>query len=201
MPISTHVNPAVHRGFSLLEVMVVVTLIALFATVAVPAMVRQGSELEDSTRRLAGTLRLMHEHSLFRSEMVALRLRADGYTPLRFSAEEAAFVPLVTDRLDAVALPEQLLLEWQLDSPEENQTDWAGITEQRLEAMQDARGEDSEREDATEAGDSEFPQVFFFPSGEASPVAFRVRADEGDERQVRLGALGDVSRTRDEEAP
>lgn len=223
MPTSTQTSPATHRGFSLLEVMVVVTLIALFATVAMPALMRAGGgDLEDSTRRLVETLERLREQSLFRSEVLALRLSPHGYTPLRYDIDEQAFLELETDRLTAVELTEEIGLEWELDSIED-EPDLRDLAKQRLNAMRESKGSgDTERDasrnpsrnggmrgDAAESGtdepasekevDKEFPQVFFFPSGEASPVRFRLVAEQGEERLIRLGALGTIHRGEEEQ--
>lgn len=224
MPTSTHVSPATHRGFSLLEVMVVVTLIALFATVAMPALMRAGGGgLEDSARRLTGTLELLRERSLFRSEVLALRLSAHGYTPLRYDIDKQAFTELETDRLAAVELTEDISLEWDMDGLRD-EPDLRELAKQRLNTLRESRNsDDTERKGARnpsrngvasnqagargdtgeaeseEDADKEFPQVFFFPSGEASPVRFRVVEAQGETRLIRLGALGTIKRGEEEE--
>ena len=83
-------------GFTLLEIMVVVGLIALLSAV----VVSQGNwtsddrQLEQESARLKDTLSLLNERSLFSGQLLALRLRHDGWEPRAYDIAAADFMPI-----------------------------------------------------------------------------------------------------------
>lgn len=192
------------RGFSLLEILLVTALLALFASIALPLVNRQGNprDFEWQAVRLRDTMQRLYENSLFRGEMLALRLAEDGYEPLRYDPERGAFALADTrGALGPFELPEGIHLSWQLDDDQadDDPVDVTALAKQRLlrnrsreVKLGDSGEDDLGLEDAP-------PQLFFFPSGEVTPATLTiVDGDSGALRQLGIDALGRVWLTGDD---
>lgn len=185
-PRRTAKKPSQTSGFTLLEVLVVVTLLALFASMTLPMMGRDssGEDLDYQAERLRNTVQMLAENSLFRGQLLALRLSAHGYQPLGYSVDERKFVDIITDdALVAYDIPEQYLLEWQLLEDQ-------STGEKTLAYVADALiAEDTRVGDSTDAkakhGKLQPPQMYFFPSGESTPITVLLRDSEAS-RELRV---------------
>ena len=121
----------------------------------------------------------MTEQSLFRGDLLAMRFTETGWEPLRYDVTKAEFLPLPAP-LQAVTLPDNLHLEWQLEQDRDDQGPGIAETAEVLMVEDISAGEKPDP-----------PQMFFFPSGEASPVAiWLVDDDAGVRRQLTVDALG-----------
>ncbi|MEP5232475.1 MAG: type II secretion system minor pseudopilin GspH [Alloalcanivorax sp.] len=207
-------------GFTLLEIMVVVGLIALLSAV----VVSQGNwtsddrQLEQESARLKDTLALLNERSLFSGQLLALRLRHDGWEPLAYDIAAADFLPIEDTALKPRQIPPALELVWQLDElADEEQASLSQVAETlvkkdtSLDLGEDAVGEGDEEEarqqDSNRESDEEdekaFPQIFFFPSGEVSPVTLAMQSQDDLEQVQRwqisaLGQIKDPDREQDD---
>ena len=177
-------------GFTLLEILVVVFLMVAISTVVVVAALRGGGQ-DASAKALAelsDTVVLMTEQSLFRGDLLAMRFTETGWEPLRFDVTEADFLPLPAP-LKATVLADGIRLEWQLDQDGDNRGPTIAAAAEALTA-----------EDISPDEKPKPPQMFFFPSGEASPVTIRlIDEDTGVRRQLTVDALGVVSIAEDEQ--
>jgi len=210
-------------GFTLLEIMVVVGLIALLSAV----VISQGNwtsddrQLEQESARLKDTLALLNERSLFSGQLLALRLRHDGWEPLAYDISAADFLPIEDTALKPRQIPPSLELVWQLDElADEEQASLSQVAETlvkkdtSLDLGEGTVGEGDEQEarqqDGTsvseggEEGEDEkaFPQIFFFPSGEVSPVTLAMQSMNDLEQVQRwqisaLGQIADPDREQD----
>lgn len=183
-------------GFSLLEIMVVAALVALLAAVAVPTIMRNpgGDAVSEHADRLSGFLQQLNEQSLFLGQMLAVRFETDAVHPLRFAQEEGQFVAMEgAGELGTLELPEALRLEWRLEKTDERQ----GVNLREAVSSRMMADEDDTREPDEEASP---PQVFFFPSGEVTPITLWLRHQEREGEGVRLelNSLGRVQRPADE---
>lgn len=173
------------HGFTLLEVLVVVTLLALLASLVIPMMGRdpQADNIGFQAAQLRDRLQQLSENSLFRGEVMALRLEPDGYTPMRYVAETQTLEPFDTDELLAPqTLPEDYLLEWELEKNDDPREQTLQDASQLLFAGKDEKVEKNL-----------LPQLFFFPSGEATPVQLWLRnSATGEQRELQLDAIGRV---------
>jgi len=207
-------------GFTLLEIMVVVGLIAFLSTV----VVSQGNwtsddrQLEQESARLKDTLALLNERSLFSGQLLALRLRHDGWEPLAYDIAAADFLPIEDTALKPRQIPPALELVWQLDElADEEQASLSQVAETLVKKdisldlgedtvgegdEEEARQQDSNRE-SDEEDEKAFPQIFFFPSGEVSPVTLAMQSQDDLEQVQRwqisaLGQIKDPDREQDD---
>ncbi len=207
-------------GFTLLEIMVVVGLIALLSAV----VVSQGNwtsddrQLEQESARLKDTLALLNERSLFSGQLLALRLRHDGWEPLAYDIAAADFLPIEDTALKPRQIPPALELVWQLDElADEEQASLSQVAETLVKKdtsldlgedtvgegdEEEARQQDSNRE-SDEEDEKAFPQIFFFPSGEVSPVTLAMQSQDDLEQVQRwqisaLGQIKDPDREQDD---
>lgn len=192
---TTNNNARPASGFSLLEIMVVAALIALLAAVAVPTLMRNpgGGGLSEQSDRVSALLQQLSEQSLFLGQLLAVRLESDAVRPLRFAHEEGAFVAMEgAGELSALELPDDLRLEWRL----ENSVDQQGVNLREAVSSRMMGDEDNSGSPDKGEEDSTPPQVFFFPSGEATPITLwlRHRGAEGEGVRLELNSLGRVER-------
>ncbi|MBD3645357.1 type II secretion system minor pseudopilin GspH [Alcanivorax sp.] len=195
------IRPVDQAGFTLLEIMVVVMLMGLLTAV----LVSQGNwtsddrQLEEEAARLEDTLALLNERSLFSGQLLALRLQTTGWTPLAYDRIEGDFLPVDDTALKAHRLPPSLELVWELDDLGEDQARLSDVAETLVQDdVMAGTGEgllDGEEGDESDQDDEVFPQVFFFPSGEVSPLTLTLRAydDVEAEQRLRVSALGQFS--------
>lgn len=198
---SMRLRPVDQAGFTLLEIMVVVMLMGLLTAV----LVSQGNwtsddrQLEEEAARLEDTLALLNERSLFSGQLLALRLQTTGWTPLAYDRIEGDFLPVDDTALKAHRLPPSLELVWELDDLGEDQARLSDVAETLVQDdVMAGTGEgllDGEEGDESDQDDEVFPQVFFFPSGEVSPLTVTLRAydDVEAEQRLRVSALGQFS--------
>lgn len=216
-------------GFTLLEILVVVGLVAMLslAVLVVPVWVDDQRQLDSESASLADTLTMLNEQSLFSGRLMALRVTERGWTPLTYDVGERAFVPAQGNGLQANRLPESLELTWQYDDlPDDDEEERIslqdaakqlvsddpfggdeGLLDAERERAEERDGErDGERRDDEEEEDEDaLPQVFFFPSGETTPITFTVRSREDVDLEARrrmsaLGKVRDPDRDEEEEA-
>ena len=188
-------------GFTLLEIMVVVMLMGLLTAVLVSQgnWTSQARQLEEEAARLEDTLALLNERSLFSGQLLALRLQTTGWTPLAYDRIEGDFLPVDDTALKAHRLPPSLELAWELDDLGEDQARLSDVAETLVQDdVMAGTGEgllDGEEGDESDQDDEVFPQVFFFPSGEVSPLTVTLRAydDVEAEQRLRVSALGQFS--------
>lgn len=200
------------RGFTLMEIMVVVALVALMSAVVISqgSWVSDDNQLDQEVARLQDTLELMNESSLFSGQLMALRLRHNGWTPLAYDREEQQFMPVNRPGVERRDLPASLELVWQLDNSDnldqrgEKQLSLKDVAEKLVEddpmgeaggALLDKTSQKESDSESDQEDDKPFPQVFFFPSGETSPVTLTLRSREDLEMEIRrrLTSLGQVS--------
>ena len=137
------------RGFTLLELLVVVFIIALFAGVAVLSLGVLGSdrELRREAERLSTLLDLGHEEALMQGRDFGVLFSARSYRFVMFDYQSGSWViPADDDMLRERQLPEQLNLSLRLED-----------RDVALEA------------DLVDVTDTAEPQVLVLSSGEMTP--------------------------------
>lgn len=194
------------QGFSLLELMVVVALVGLIAAMVVPTLTGPDTDsLDDAADSIRGHLAAVADRSLMRGELLAVRLERQRLELLRYDFREQAFVPLEDAGKAEIRLEEPLFIEWQFGDDGEGEPALADVVESRLEDKAGKRFGSGKQRSGTvpegDAGDEEdesketFPQLFFFPSGEATPTTLWIRDSEADrEITLKLDSLGRLER-------
>ena len=190
-------------GFTLLEILVVVMLIGLLTAVAIfqGSWTSDDRQLEQATARLRDTVTLLNERSLFSGQLMALRLEHNGWTPLAYDRVEGEFLPVDDTSLKPYSMPASLELVWQIDELDDAEGQEQATLEDVAKVLveddvmagsDDLLENDEQRENDDEEEEKPFPQMFFFPSGEVSPVTLSVRSleDLDQERRLQVTALG-----------
>lgn len=209
------------EGFTLLEILVVVGLVAMLslAVLVVPVWVDDQRQLDSESASLADTLTMLNEQSLFSGRLMALRVTERGWTPLTYDVGERAFVPAQGNGLQANRLPESLELTWQYDDlPDDEDEERVSLQDAAKQLVSDDpfggddqgllgddRDEPEDERDEEEEDQEPLPQVFFFPSGETTPITFTVRSRQDLDLEARrqmtaLGKVRDPDRDEEEEA-
>jgi general secretion pathway protein H len=178
-------------GFTLLEVLVVMTLMAAITTLVMVGLLRgnvSGEPSRQQALRLQDVMILMSEQSMFRGQLLALRLQTQGWEPLVYDPTVGDFIPMGSP-LGPVILEPSLQIEWLLaEQRDRDQVQIADVGEQLFSEAREESGKDA------------IPQVFFFPSGEVSPLTVLIRDQEsGVESRLDVDALGRVSIPEEEQ--
>jgi len=208
-------------GFSLPEILEVVGRVAMLslAVLVVPVWVDDQRQLDSESASLADTLTMLNEQSLFSGRLMALRVTERGWTPLTYDVGERAFVPAQGNGLQANRLPESLELTWQYDDlPDDEDEERVSLQDAAKQLVSDDpfggddqgllgddRDEPEDGRDEEEEDQEPLPQVFFFPSGETTPITFTVRSRQDLDLEARrqmtaLGKVRDPDRDEEEEA-
>lgn len=172
------------RGFTLLEVLVVVTLIALTSAILVPALLRVNTTAPaDVADQLADTLTELSERSLFLGQVTALEITPQSYMPFYYDVATSTFLPFNETTLQSVTLPESITLAWQ---PDDSQ-----LEKQVVEGIEQA---ESSAQKLNEKVRKTVPQIYFLPGGQASSGRLILTAADGKVSRLALDALGQVQR-------
>ncbi len=141
------------KGFTLLEVMVVVVIIGIVLGIVTITVDTRREKVSDAVDRLASITRLASEEAVLRSRELALEIKPGGYLFLTLGRE--GFMPLEGDPLlRERKLPEDLELELYL----------AGEPVE-IDAQENDLSGNVERP----------PRIYLFSSGEITPFELRIR--------------------------
>lgn len=158
-----------HRGFTLIEMVVVAFIIALLSAVMVPRLFSDPAKksLEREREKLNTLIHLAREDAVFESRDLALGFSNEGYAFYipNDGRAETAWVPMTTN-------DDRMFGQRQL--PEGHHLV--------------VRVEDLELDLEDEL--PEQPQVFILSSGESTPFSFSVNYDEREGRMLAYDALG-----------
>jgi general secretion pathway protein H len=172
--------PSSERGFSLLELLVVVTIIGIMAGTAVLSMGILGAdrEIEREVSRLRSLVELLREEALMQGRDYGLLFGETGYRFYIYDHAESSWLEPTADRLlREHVLPEQLALAVTMED-----------RELVLAPRFDARVLEDPR-----------PQVMIYSSGEITPFEAAIRRDGGSARFLVTGHIdGKVEAAEDE---
>ena len=179
-------------GFSLLEILVVVTLIAGLAALVMPALIgsNPAKDRDLERQKLERLVVLASDYSLFRGQLVGFQLTADEVIPTVFDLEKKQFLPIEEPGLASLSFEEPVTLEWELDDQPDTDVDGPSLDV--------AAGQIVKTEPDVEA--RPLPALFFFPSGEATPVKLFVRhPDVEGQLTIEVDAMGRIVEPEDDD--
>jgi len=166
------VAPAAERGFTLLELLVVVAIVGIMVGAVVLSIGAVGPdrEAEQEVERLRGLIDLLHEDSLMQSRDYGLMLTTGGYRFYIYDYKQLKWIQVAGDRLlGEHAVRKQLELGLALD------------------------GKDVELEKKFETIDREKdpqPQIMILSSGELTPFQLDVSRVNINGHYALTGELG-----------
>lgn len=157
------------RGFTLLEVLVVMLIIGVLISFAVLSISRGDTSLRDESQRLAALIRLAGQEAISQGQEFAVEFDQGGYAFVTFDGE--AWQPVADDELlRRRELPQHLVIDVELEG-------------ERLVLAGQAQGEEKETP----------PRIFLLSSGEMSPFDLTLRkSGAGGGYHITGTARGDV---------
>jgi general secretion pathway protein H len=179
-----------NRGFSLLELLVVVTIIGIFAGVAVLSMGVLGSDrtIEREALRLKSLMELVREEAVMQSRDFGVLFGEDGYRFYTYDYQQLKWVPPSDDKLFA---------EHALEAP----LNMTLRVEDRDLVLETPERDSADEGDTAEKGDSARgpePQVLILSSGEMTPFEADIYRDFTGGRFVLTAGLdGQIEITQD----
>lgn len=174
------------RGFTLLEIMIVIVIVGIIATVAVISFGALGRdrEMEDAAERIGAIINQTREESELQGFDVGMRVGISSYDFLRFDARKQLWLPIVDDKLmSARELQPGLRLRLWLEGREV-------VLKENLQASDEKRKEDSQDEEKSlldsEAEDKKEkenpPQIMILSNGDLNSFELQLERDDGDAR-------------------
>ncbi|HEX7080309.1 MAG TPA: type II secretion system minor pseudopilin GspH [Gammaproteobacteria bacterium] len=160
-------RPRSSRGFTLLELLVVVTIIGLFAGAAVLSMDLVDDErgLEREVTRLQSLLSLVREEAVMQSRDFGVLFAEDGYRFYTYDYEQRRWVEPPGDNLLVHhELPEPLQVDLEIEDRDLVLEPMSSSMSTRDDSSGDDSGDDSDAED-----EGPQPQVMILASGEITP--------------------------------
>ncbi len=159
------------RGFTLLEVLVVMLIIGVLVSFAVLSISRGDTSVQDETQRLAALIRLAGQEAVSQGQEFAVEFDSTGYAFLSFDGEK--WQPVADDELlRPRSLPQALVIDIELEG-------------ERLTLA--GQSQEEEEEKAT------LPRLFLLSSGEMSPFDLTVhKSGTGGAYHIIGTARGDL---------
>jgi general secretion pathway protein H len=158
------------RGFTLLEISVVVVIVAVLATVAIikiPHLGGGGRQLDEEMRRFTALVDLAGEEATLQGRDLGLHIDDDRYTFYVFDADQQTWQTLPEELRERV-LPEGIRLVLVLEG-------------RAVTLKSDAAKDDDDKDTSdTNADLGPVPQILVLSSGELTPFQLTMESDNVD---------------------
>ena len=167
-------------GFTLLEIMIVVVIVGLLASVVAPMVSKSADDLlKEQADRFIALVKLAQDESILQSRQLGLKMETEGYS----------FLQQQDDSNDWVFFSEGPFRERKLSSSTK--------TSLYLDGMDISLAKDVEASFAEDEEDKKKlkPQVFILSSGEMTPFSYELSFSTGSRIQIEFDAIGNVKRT------
>jgi general secretion pathway protein H len=193
------------RGFTLLEILVVVVIIGIIVSMATLSMNLLGRdrEVEDQATRFWAVLRQTKEETEVQSVNVGIYVSAEAYEFLRFDQRQNLWIPISGDKLYATRrLPEglrfrlwmdsrEVVLKPQLpqrtDDDEDDDQEKSDDEKKEAELPEALRTIDRDKPPKTQ---SDPPQIVILSNGDVMPFELQIERDR-EPSTWRIQALAD----------
>lgn len=166
-------------GFTLLEIMIVVVIVGLLASVVAP-MVSKGADdlLKEQADRFIALVKLSQDESILQSRQLGLKVDAEGYY----------FLQQQDDSDNWVFFSEGPFRQRKLSSGTKTSLYLEGIDISLSSDIEEAFDEEGEKKKLK-------PQVFILSSGEMTPFSYELAFSTGTRIKIEFDAIGNVKRT------
>lgn len=164
------------RGFTLLEIMVVIVIIAVIVSLAVISLGdNAGRRLDEEARRVRTLVRLAADEAVLQGQEIGVAITADGYEFQVYDDRTRQWARMPSDRVFRPRrMPDGVTLELFLD-------DQALVL-----PVADA---DADRDDEDSAGPVlPQPQLLLLSSGEITPFELEIAMDDVDRKVLLRGS-------------
>ncbi|MDJ0748659.1 MAG: type II secretion system minor pseudopilin GspH [Woeseiaceae bacterium] len=190
MPISGIGKLSKARGFTLIEVLVVIVIVATIVSMALLSLGVAGEdeELDTERRRLAALIETVQDEAMFQGREFGIEFTTSAYRFVEYDALSRRWAEVPFDDLYRLRrLPEGLEFELFVD-------------DKRIELNNDLRKIDDPDDDPLSSGVQVYvPNLFVFASGEITAFELRLWRPQSDAELVLVGdILGEVRYAEDE---
>ena len=190
MPISGTGTLSKARGFTLIEVLVVIVIVATIVSMALLSLGVGGDdeELDTERRRLAALIETVQDEAMFQGREFGIEFSILAYRFVEYDALTRRWAEVPFDDLYRLrTLPEGLEFELFID-------------DKRIELNNDLKEIDDPDEQPLSAGVQVYaPHLFVFASGETTAFELRLWRPQTDAERVLIGdLLGQVRYAEDE---
>lgn len=191
MPTSETGKLSKTRGFTLIEILVVIVIVATMISIAVLSLGIAGEDEEVDTerRRLAALIEVVQDEAMMQGREFGIELMTTGYRFVEFDPLARVWAEIPGDDLFRTrTLPEGVEFELYID-------------EKRIELSNDPKKlDDPDKPDLSPTAELYTPHLFVFASGEGTAFELRLRRLSTDYQLVLLGdVLGQIKYAEDDE--
>jgi len=157
-------------GFTLIEIMVVVVIVAIMSTAVVPMMTKNANDiLEEQADRFVALVNLAQDEAILQSRQLGLKVEAEGYSFLQRSDDGDNWLPFT-------------------EGPFRSRTVSSGTKSALYVEEVDIF---LAKESLDEEGNKKVkPQVFLLSSGEITPFSYEFSFATGSRIKVTFDAIG-----------
>ncbi|THB68214.1 MAG: type II secretion system protein GspH [Gammaproteobacteria bacterium] len=182
-------SPVSHRGFTLIEIMVVVVIIAIMAGASTMMVTGRGrsAKFEKEARRLALVLDQLSQEAIFKYMQIGVVFEEDGYSFMVLDEESGQWQPYSGSEkmFKPQTLKDDIKLELNIDGAETGIMSSSTIKELTIIDEEELNKVDIETEEEKKI----LPQVFMFSSGEMSDFEVTLTQKGSDDYYVISGNL------------
>lgn len=173
-----------NRGFTLIEILVVVIIIAIISGVALMSMnlIGDDRELDTERKRLATLIELVQDEAVMQGREFGLELMESTYRFVEFDPFESRWTEIQDDDLFRLRqMPEGIEFELYVE-------------DKRILLERDAKSiEDPDEAEMSVNAETYAPHVFVFSSGESTSFEIRLKRPLNDQQLAMRGnVLGEI---------
>jgi general secretion pathway protein H len=160
-----------HSGFTLIEIMVVVVIVAILSSAVVPMMTKSTDDLlTEQADRFVALVNLAQNEAILQSRQLGLQVEAQSYSFLQREDDSNNWVPFTEGPFRQRKLSAGTKTALYLD-----EVDISSLAKENIDA---------------EGNKKIIPQVFILSSGEMTPFRYELAFTTGSRFKVSFDAIG-----------